>query len=143
MVFTGSGPASEALKEYAEKNEIINAEFTGRYNKTDEEEIVLKHQMMNAYLGRDVNSDSLMTNRFYLSALMRKPMIVNEGCHQAEVAEKYGLGIVLQAQDDFEERIESYWKDLDWGSYNNNCNLYLTDVLNDFKTFEQKLISLC
>lgn len=142
MVFSGSGPASDSLKEYANVNHIANAEFTGRYKKADEEGIVLNHHMMNVVLGRDINSNSLMTNRFYLSVLMRKPMIANEGTFQADVVKKYGLGIVLGKQDNIGDSIFQYWNKLDWVEYNNNCKKCIRDVLNDFNTFEQKIISL-
>lgn len=142
MIFAGHGPESDSLRKYAEHKQISNAVFIGRYRKSEEEIIVNSHHMMNAYLGRDINSDSLMTNRFYLSVLMRKPLIVNEDSFQAELVKRYGLGVVLRPQDNFGNKIISYWNEMDWEQYNNNCKRYLTDVLNEFDSFEQKLITL-
>ena len=142
MVFAGAGPATEPLQQYAKDNGITNAVFTGRYKKEEEEGIVASHHLMNAFLGRDINSDSLMSNRFYLSALMRKPLIANEGSFQAELVRKYGLGVVLTPQDNFAEAISAYWDTLDWSQYNDNCKRFLSDILIDFDIFEQQLISL-
>ena len=54
----------------------------------------------------------------------------------------HGVGLVLGEQDNPGERILSYWKGMDWEKYNNNCKKYIEDVLNDFNTFEQKIILL-
>lgn len=118
IVFAGYGFATETLKEYAKQHHINNVYFTGKYIKDDEESIVRKHQFMNTFLNSDINSDTLMSNRFYLSVLMRKPLITNKGSFQASLAEKYGLGVVLNCNDNFVEKIKKYMRDFDEEKYN-------------------------
>lgn len=140
LVYSGSGLASEPLKNYAVQNHIENAIFTGRYQKSDEESIVMKHQMLNAYLPRNINSDTLMSNRFYLSVLMRKPLIANKGSFQAELCEKYDFGVVLDENDDFADKIKSWWRRFDAEKYNRACKIFLECVKCDMKRFEQKMV---
>ena len=142
MVFAGTGVASDSLKKYAQDNGIENAVFTGRYKKKEENNIVKSHQMMNIFLNRDVNSDTLMTNRFYLSVLLRKPMIANEGSYQADLIKQYGLGIVLHENDDFAERIRDWWRSFDAEQFDKGCRKFLEGVKKETREFEQIIVLL-
>lgn len=142
MVFSGSGIASDKLKEYAVSHHIKNVQFTGRYKKEEEENIVLSNQMINAYLNHNINSETLMSNRFYLSVLMRKPIIVNKGSFQAEIVNQYGLGVILDDNDDFSERIKEWWYNLDLDKYNDQCKEFLDKVKADLDNFEGEVVKL-
>lgn len=142
LVFAGYGPASEKLERYAEKNRLENVIFTGQYNKAEEERIVMEHQMINAYLNNDINSDTLMSNRFYLSVLMKKPLIARKGSFQAEVIERYGLGVVLDDKDFFGEEIKKWWSSYDAKQYELGCCKFLECVSNEIDRFEYQLSHL-
>lgn len=142
MVYAGSGIASDALKSYVEQEHIKNALFTGRYKKEDEEKIVMSHDMINSYLNRDINSDTLMSNRFYLSVLMRKPIIANEGSFQSVLVRRYGLGIVLKECDDFMDKVSEWWKSFDADKYDEGCRKFLETVKSDIKSFQDKVVQL-
>ena len=49
-----------------------------------------------------------MTNRFYLSLIFKKPMIVNKDSIQASFVKKYNLGIIISSEDNISERIMDY-----------------------------------
>lgn len=143
LVFAGAGHAVKALVDYTEQHRLGNVIFTGKYLKADEEIIVKSHQMINSYLGNDINSDTLMSNRFYLSVQMRKPIIVKGGTYQADVVERYGLGVViLNPGNNYSDRIVEYWKTFDWKLYDTNCKRNLNDILKDLEQFNNLLISL-
>lgn len=134
--FAGSSAKTGAyLQDYCKENKIENVFFTGRYNKEDEDDIVRNHDMVNIMLPHDKISDYLMSNRFYLSARLRKPMIVNEGSFQAEQVKKYGLGLVISNDCDMYMGIKDYWEKLDWVDYNNRCIQFLKDVCKDLNQF--------
>lgn len=140
--FVGDGVAVPALKQCCEYNHISNVSFYGRYRKADEEDFVRKSDLMNIILPREKVSDHLMSNRFYLSVRYRKPMIVNDGCFQAEMVRKYGLGLVASADSTLYEKMTTYWKFLDWEQYNQNCKHFLKDVYNDLEHFNQLVASV-
>lgn len=142
MVYAGYGLASDDLIKYAKEHHVDNVNFTGRYKKSEEESIVMEHHMINGFMNRDINSDSLMSNRFYLSVLMRKPLIVRKGSYQAELVERYGLGVVLDEVDNFVDRIIKWWQDFDGIKYEQGCRDFLESVRLDTQKFEQQLLQL-
>ena len=135
LCFVGDGMAALLLEQYCKNNHFSNIEFFGRYKKNEEDGFVRGCDMMNILLPQSVISKYLMANRFYLSALFRKPMIVNEGCFQAEQVQKYGLGLVVSDEDDLYEKIVSYWENLDWNQYEANCSRFLDVVSEDMQVF--------
>lgn len=142
LVYAGCGPASNQLLKFVEENNINNVIFTGRYEKSDEESIVLNNQMINMYLGQDINSKTLMTNRFYLSVQMRKPMIASKGSFQGDLCEEYGLGVVIDKDDDIAEKILKWWNFFDANKYNEACQAFLKKVELDMDIFGKELVDL-
>ena len=142
LAFIGAGPASEPLVNYVQEHDIKNVTFGGRYAKKDEMDIVQPYHMINIWLKHDINADSCMANRFYLSAQLRKPMIVSKGSFQGDLCEKYGLGVVLDENDDFSEKIMEWWRSFDAEKYDEGCRAFLRSVDNDMNIFENQLIEL-
>lgn len=139
LEYAGSGPAVPKLLEYVQNNGIQNIYFSGRYEKKDEPEIVKKSDMINIWLKSDINADSCMANRFYLSAAFRKPMIVHKGSYMAELCEEYKLGVVLEDKDSFSKELMHWWKSFDYKVYNDNCIRFLKTVTSEMELFETKL----
>lgn len=142
LQFSGSGLAEEKLKKYTENILAKNVTYTGIYKKEDEEAIIEDFDMINIYFNHDVNSDSLMSNRFYLSVLQRKPMIVRKNTFQAELVEQFGLGVVLDDVDDFPKKIEYWWNNFDQEKYNEGCRRFINMVIADMNDFEIKIVDL-
>lgn len=142
LVFSGSGLAEQPLKDFVIKTNVKNVSFTGRYKKEDEKKMVEACDMLNIYFNHDINSDTLMSNRFYLSVLHRKPMIVRKNTFQAELVELYGLGVVLDENDDFKKSIEQYVRTYDSEKYNKGCQQYLSIIQKEMQLFESKLVQL-
>lgn len=136
--FVGEGIAAAPLKEYCNKENLSNVSFLGRYEKKDEGQLVQQCDMMNVVMPHNPVADHLMSNRFYLSIMFGKPMIVNEGCFQAEQVKKYGIGLVVSSSDDMYGRIMNYWSQLDWECYFHNCERCLKDIADDMTVFESK-----
>lgn len=139
LQFSGASETALALQKYAEEKGIRNARFTGEYKKAEELGIVQDCDYINILLPRNMISDYLMSNRFYLSVLCRKPMIVNEGCTQAFYVKKYGLGIVMNDGDNLEDRILEYEKEFDKIRYNAGCECFLKEVIADEKCFVDRV----
>ncbi len=142
LSFVGAGPASEPLKKYVQESGIRNVSFSGRYEKKDEISIAEPFHMINIWLKHSLNADSCMANRFYLSVLLRKPMIVARGSHQGDLCERYGLGVVLDENDIFAEKIRSWWSCFDAQRYEDGCKAFLKSVGEDMVRFEKNLVWL-
>ena len=142
LEFAGSGPAIEGLQVLTKQLKASNVFFTGRYMKADENDIVQKADMINIFFDHNINSDTLMSNRFYLSVMMRKPMIVNDGCFQAEQVRKYRLGVVIGEGDDMTQKIAEYWKSFDSRVYNESCTRFLVEVENDMLLFNKRIAKI-
>ena len=139
LQFSGASETALALQRYAEHKGIRNACFTGEYKKVKDLGMVQDCNYINILLPRNMISDYLMSNRFYLSVLCRKPMIVNEGCTQAFYVKKYGLGIVVNEGDNLENKILEYERTFDKTRYNDGCEYFLKKVIADEKCFEERI----
>lgn len=137
--FAGDGNATPILKDYVLSNHVHNVIFSGRYKKTEEDSIVKHCDLINILLPHNMISDYLMSNRFYLSLKHRKPMIVNAGCFQAEEVAKYGIGVIVNPEDDIKEIVLNYWNSLDRKKYSENCSKYLCKVEKDMAFFKGKI----
>jgi hypothetical protein len=142
IYFSGTGFAEKQLKEFSNKLKAENVVFTGYYRKEEETEIVQKSDMINILFNHNINSDTLMSNRFYLSVIHRKPMIVKSGTFQAELVELYKLGVVVDNEDDLIYAIENYWRSFDVNIYNQGCSCFLNMVVEENNNFERKMLSL-
>ena len=140
--FVGEGNATAALKQYCEDNGVRNVTFYGRYQKEEEDAFVKECDMMNLIMSHNMISDYLMSNRFYLAARFRKPIIVNDGNFQAEQVKKYDLGLVVTDSCQMDEAVEAYWNSIDWSKHETNCLRFLEDVNIEQTHFETTIAEL-
>ena len=110
---------------------------------TEEEDAFVKEcDMMNLIMSHNMISDYLMSNRFYLAARFRKPIIVNDGNFQAEQVKKYDLGLVVTDSCQMDEAVEAYWNSIDWSKHETNCLRFLEDVNIEQTHFETTIAEL-
>lgn len=140
--FVGVGISLERLKNYVEVSKINNVRFRGRYQKSEEMDIVNEYNMMNIYCDDDINSKTLMSNRFYLSMLLKKPMIVADGTFQATLVEEYGLGIVVKGNENLSDKIVDYWSRFDYEIFSRQCDCLSDKFQSDIIEFEETLSDL-
>lgn len=134
--FVGRGLAYEPLLEYVEENQIQNAIFTGAYEKKDEINYLQKATLINILLGDDLNSKTLMTNRFYLAINNAIPVMVSGNSTQAEYVQKYNLGIVINKDKVISEMVSTYLDQFDRAKFIKGCGDFLLDITTDQKKFE-------
>lgn len=139
MKFVGTGIAYEPLMDFADQNNIKNIEFTGSYNKKDELEFLKKTTLINILLGDDLNSSTLMTNRFYLAVSNNIPVIVNKNSIQGNYVEKYNLGIAIENKDFLYPEVNKYLEHYDEDKFKKGCYQFLSDIKSDQDNFERNL----
>lgn len=139
--FAGASRISKELEKECDNLGYTNIFFSGYYKKEDENEIVKRNDMVNIYLPDNILSNHLMSNRFYLSVLMRRPMIVNNGSTQSEFVKKYNLGCVITDKTQIYETIQRYIDGFNIEIYNRGCEQFIDQVIQDIKLFNKAIVS--
>lgn len=139
--FAGNGNAKESLEELVLRRKYKNVVFTGRYRKEEENDIVERADFINILLPTGVHDVNIMSNRFYLAVIHRKPMIVNEESIQARYVEKYGLGVVVKEKDNISEKLTQYIDSFDADIFNEGCDLITKEISSEILLFEKKVES--
>ena len=139
MLFAGKSLIASRLEQHSRDSSISNVSFSGYYDKVVEDSIVEKCDIINVCMGDNVNSNCLMSNRIYLAARLRRPLLSFEGSYQAEVIKKCGLGLVISRNADVAQEIKNYLEQLDTKVFNDSCELFLEDVAAEIKVFDESL----
>lgn len=134
--FVGKGHAAPIIEDYCRENGIRNVEFTGFYEKEEEAGLVEQCTVMNIFYPRVITHDTALSNRFYLSLMHKKPMIVTRGTTQGDYAERYGVGIAIDDCHDLADRINDFLAQ-DRAAYEQRCDNLLADFMEDQQRFEE------
>jgi hypothetical protein len=138
--FIGTGPAYDSIKNHVMRNDISNTFFYGFYHKEDEFELLETSDIINNFTNTDLNSRTLLTNRFYLSVVLGIPMIVRFGTYQAELCERYNLGCVLDPHKDIKDQFINFTTTFKYNEYMKGCKDFLKVVENDTKNLDIYLL---
>lgn len=137
MDFVGEGTELSRLTKHAESYD--NIRFTGRYEKEEELGFIENADLINIVLPNTFEALTQMTNRFYLSLLYKRPMIVNEDSIQADFVRDYNLGIVVGKDENVYDEINSYISRLDYDLFCQGCNDCIKVINRDISKFENYL----
>jgi hypothetical protein len=137
MLFAGKGEASDSLKEYARSNNVGNVGFVGFYRKEEEASIVAGCDFVNIFFPDDVKHSAIMSNRFYLALVHKKPMIVTAGSVQARLVERYGLGVIVGNDcQGLDGAIRNYLRTYSHDEFCERCNTLLASFVEEYLAFE-------
>lgn len=137
VFFVGDGISVASLKEIAKGSSNIH--FKGRYLKKDENSIVKECDLVNIILPISLAHDTPLSNRFYLSLIHQKPMVVNKESIQAKYIREYNTGLIIESNDDISTKILNYRKNFNEKTYINGCLDLLSIIKNDIDKFEYQL----
>lgn len=135
--FVGRGDAAGALNEYAVANGYANVVFEGFYKKEDEAAIVAACDFINIFFPDDLEHSPIMSNRFYLALIHKKPMIVTEGSVQAVLVKEYGLGVVVGDCVALDKEIKHFLSTFDYAEFCKKCNELLALFVDEHRAFER------
>lgn len=134
--FVGRGDAADSLREFTKSGGYANVRFEGFYKKEDEAAIVDGCDFINIFFPDDAVHSAIMSNRFYLALIHKKPVIVTAGSIQAEYVKEYGLGIVTDGSSDLDADIRSFLPSFDYNAFCQKCNDLLSRFIEDHKALE-------
>lgn len=138
LYFFGDGPISSELK----KIKLNNFKYYGKYKKDQEENFYKKSDLINILLPKDnINSKTLMPNRFYNALFCGKLIVATEGTYVGDIIKKYNLGIVINLDNihNLENCIFSELKKLDLKKYNLGRNRMISKIKEEENNFEKIL----
>ncbi|MBO7290616.1 MAG: hypothetical protein J6U62_04060, partial [Bacteroidaceae bacterium] len=111
--------------------------FEGFYKKEDEAAIVATSDFVNIFFPDDVEHRAIMSNRFYLALIHKKPVIVTEGSVQAALVKEYGLGVVTGNCCNLAADIKKFLLTLDYASFCARCNELLSVFVEEDRMLER------
>ncbi len=137
LIYAGKGYALDSLKNFVSEHKLTNILFTGAYKKVDELFIARSCEMINAFMPMNYNSALLLSNRLYLSAIVGKPIIVNENSEQSKYVKRYSLGICIDNIATIESQISLYIENFDFNKYNEGRTNFSNRINKDNETFSE------
>ena len=141
IVFAGKGQTLECLKRIVEERKYTNVKFLGSYKKENEDSIVENATFINVCMGHNMISDFLLSNRLYLAARMKKPLISFDGCYQAEIINKYYLGLVVKEDELLPMKLQEYINTFNADRFALGCTDFLREVHDELQIYYNKLDS--
>ena len=141
LEFVGRGDAADSLKDFAVSNGYTNVVFEGFYRKEDEATIVAACDFINIFFPDDVEHSAIMSNRFYLALIHKKPVIVTEGSVQAALVREYGLGVVTKDCRGLDVEIREFLSSFDYDAFCGRCNELMALFVADHRALENSLSS--
>lgn len=94
--FHGDGPDMKNLENFVRENNIKNANFTGRYIPSEENELYINADVINLVRdNKSYNNRIALPNRLYKAAKFNKPIITTSNTYLEDVVKNYNLGISL------------------------------------------------
>lgn len=136
LVFHGEGTINEKLENYIKEHNINNVQVYGRYRKEDEGKLYGNTDLINILLYDDINSNGVLANRLYNSAIYGKPVLSLKGTYLSKQIEKYKLGLVLNSLDDIGNSIKKYLDKFDKKSYENGRKNFFESVIRENNEFK-------
>ena len=138
MKFHGQGALTEKIETYIKLHNINNVEFTGRYEKIEEECFYLKADMINVLRYNDsINNKTALPNRLYKSAIYGKPLLAFKGTYLSEVISKYDLGLVVSSFKNLDGKIWEYISNFNVKKYEQGRYNFLEMVIKDNMKFQE------
>lgn len=139
LTFSGIGLTLEKLEKLVKDNAYSNVEFTGKYKKEDEDVIVKNATLLNVCMESNMVSNYLLSNRLYLAARLKRPLISFDGSYQANLIQKYNLGLIVKRSDILSEKIKGYIASFNPEEFEVGCQKFLDDVKRDLLIFIGKM----
>lgn len=120
------------LKAYATELNAENVFFHGEYTPEQRYEFVRRTDIIhNIYY--DANMMLAMGNKYYDGLIFRISQICMPGSFMGECVERAGVGLVCDPHDaDFTERVYAYYRGLDQGKFDRNCDVELEKIMEEY-----------
>lgn len=137
------GVGSDKLKQYAIAQNIKNVEFVEAFDSSQTAELLDRGDVINNLYGHNIISlDTAVSIKYYYSVYLYLPILVFENTHMAEISK--GISFVVNDNyTDLGDRIQDWYKKLDFVKFKSICDKKISEIENDnqlfFKSLENNL----
>ncbi|NMP37323.1 MAG: glycosyltransferase family 4 protein [Clostridiales bacterium] len=139
LSFIGRG--SEQLKDYCERENILNVTLIGQFERTQLADFYMTSDMaINVYGNHDPYLDYALSNKLYSAAIMGMPILVSPETHMSEITEKYGIGMAVNIDDpDTPDSVYQYYRHLSAEQLQKGCDAFLECVYRDEEAYRKAI----
>lgn len=128
------------LEEYCKENKVHNVNLVGTFDPKetmrfyDETDII-----MNLYGNHTPLLDYAISNKFYYSILLKKPILVCKDTFMEKVSKEANVGFVMELENNEEkDNLYEYYRNIDIKDFEESCNQYLNKVYSDEKLLDKQ-----
>lgn len=131
------GRGSEALESYAIERGISNVDFHGSFPQSKTLEFYKDTSLINNLYGNHNKFlDFALSNKLYHAAQLHIPILVCPETYMEEVTLEYGLGFVVNLDDEATPDILfNQYNSLNWIQFKENCCTFVKKVKEDNQLF--------
>lgn len=133
------GKGSEELKHTSNNIKIVR-----EFNSEDTIKMYKGFTFVNNYYGNDkLNLRYALSNKLYIAALLRIPLIVSERTFMEKYTKKYGIGISIDINNDspliIKEKIVEYLESVNYCEFDQACEKFLNEVNEENQLFYREI----
>ncbi len=133
IVFHGDGPELDKYKEYCVSSGLNNVIFTGSYNNAEKAKLLEHASVLNNCYGYTENAGNKLkfavSNRFYDGMIYHIPQLVENEGYKPTWAKESGIGISLELDDRFADRLFDYYSNINADEFDKACENCLKNVI--------------
>lgn len=143
IIYHGDGPELEKYKSYCAQSGFINVHFTGSYDNSDKERLLLgAHILNNCYGYTHGNNNKVkyaVSNRFYDGIINHIPQLVEMDGFKPKWANSSGVGVSFPPNRDFANKLYDYYQSIDADRFNQSCERELKRIIDEDDIFVEKI----
>lgn len=141
MTYHGNGTDLGKYKKYCMDNNIKNVAFTGSYDNSEKAKLLSDAGILNNCYGSrdDIKVKYAVSNRFYDALIYGIPQLVEPGGYKSNIIKKWNVGIDLNANEDFADKLYKYYMEIDEKDFNLNCKKALQTIINEDDVYINKI----
>ena len=133
------GQNSDFLKEYANRNNIKNVFFKGRFEPSETMKFFKQTDIVNNYYGNNTPSlDYALSNKLYYAATFFRPILVCKNTYMEKIAKKYSFAITMDEKQNANDFYKEFLS-IDRSKLRNGCMSFINKVKNDNDIFKYNL----
>lgn len=135
------GVGSEKLKNYAEKNSIINVKFYGSFNPEETPLFIQDTDIINNLYGfNNISLDTATSLKYFFSIYFKKPILVFEGTHMESLVKNIGYSVPRNISDSLPDDIYRWYTNLDFKKFENEVNQKIKQIENENENLQNKIL---
>lgn len=117
------------LRAYCDRKKYNNVIFWGKFQNNDKNKLYEGVDIINSVYGNaTLEVQTALPNRLYDCLLLKKPILVTNNTYLAKIVKQYGVGLILDPNDSYADKIAEYVEQFNPQEFNDNATQLLEVV---------------